>query len=275
MHVHHRRARRVLGAVVLLAVGTAAGFAACAEIGTAPDQPAAIELDPFASPSIVVGDTLRNFDGVVTPMRAVVRNVAGDPIADAPVRYLYADFNRDSALKVDSATGVVVALKAISSEARLAARIGNSLQVLRALTVTVQPDTIEGAAPTSALNVRIPDTLSNRTGEFRVTLRNLQTTPRQTVNAWVVRYKLITPANPTNDTTAAAWLVDDNNRRTDVDTTDTGGTARRFVRVRGGQFPATLREDSVVVEVIAQYKGQAVRGGPLRLKAAVVDTTRR
>jgi len=69
------RARRVLGTLVLVPLAVVGLAAACAEIGTGPDRPAAIELEPFPSPSIVAGDTLRTFEGVVSPMRAIVRNV--------------------------------------------------------------------------------------------------------------------------------------------------------------------------------------------------------
>ena len=55
---------------------------ACSEVGLGPNEAAAIELDPFPSPSVVVGDTLRNIDGVVTPVRARVFNVRGDVIDD-------------------------------------------------------------------------------------------------------------------------------------------------------------------------------------------------
>ena len=91
---------------VILAAGVGM---ACAEVGLGPNEAAAIELDPFPSPSVVVGDTLRNIDGVVTAVRARVFNVRGDVINDAAPRYLYADFNIDSALAIDSAKGIVVA----------------------------------------------------------------------------------------------------------------------------------------------------------------------
>ena len=275
MHVLSNRARRVLGVLVVIPVTLFGIGAACAEIGTGPDRPAAIELEPFPSPSIVVGDTLRNFEGVVTPIRAIVRNVSGDAIADAPVRYLYADFNRDSALLVDSASGIVVAAKAVGSEARLAARVGSTLQVIRGISVTIRPDTLEGTSPTQTLNVFPRDTSTNVTQPFRVVLQNTETTTKRPVNGWVVRYRLVSPANPSNDTTQAVWLVRDGNRPSTVDTTSSQGDADRQVRVRAGAFPAPGTVDSVVVEAQAFYHGQPVKGAPLRLRAIVADTVRR
>lgn len=275
MHLLFNRARRVLGSRVFVPIAVFGVAAACAEIGTGPDRPAAIELEPFPSPSIVSGDTLRNFEGVVSPMRAIVRNVSGDAIPDAPVRYLYADFNRDSALLVDSARGIVVAAKTPSGEPRLAARVGSTLQVIRSLVVTIRPDTMEGTSPTQTLNMLPFDTTANRTAAFRVVLQNTETATKRPVNAWVVRYRLVSPANPNNDTTQAAWLVNEQGRPTTVDTTGSQGETDRFVRVRAGAFPAAGTVDSVVVEMQALYRGRPLKGAPKRLRAIVADTVRR
>ncbi len=269
------RARRVPWTLLIVPTVALGAAAACTEIGTGPDRPAAIELEPFPSPSVVVDDTLRNFEGVVSPIRAIVRNVSGDAIADAPVRYLYADFNRDSALQVDSASGIVVAARTPSAEPRLAARVGSTLQVIRSLVVTIRPDTMEGTSPTQTLNMLPFDTTANRTAAFRVVLQNTEATTKRPVNAWVVRYRLVSPANPNNDTTQAAWLVNDQSRPTTVDTTGSQGEVDRFVRVRAGAFPAAGTVDSVVVEMQAFYRGRPVKGSPLRLRAIVADTVRR
>ncbi|WP_337169485.1 hypothetical protein [Gemmatimonas aurantiaca] len=232
-----------------------------------------IELRPFPSPSVVIGDTLRNEAGVVTPVHAIVRNSAGDEIADARPYYLYADFNRDSAITVDSVGGVIVAHKALAlPEGRIAARIGSNLQVLRSIIVTEAPDTVTGTAP-GKLELIVPDTASkNTTQGFAVSVRHTKGTPSN-VNGWVVRYQLLHPANPSNDTSAAAYLVSGESQSASViDTTDSGGTASRRVRVRPLLFPdpsTPKATDSVVVQVTVRYKGQLVGGTPLRLVAPV------
>jgi hypothetical protein len=258
--VGRRRWRRLL-----VAVSVAGAVLACAEIGTAPEQPAAIEMVPFPSPSIVVGDTLRSIDGVVAPVRAIVRNTAGDPIEDAPVRYLYADFNRDTgAVFVDSLTGVVVARRAITGDARIAARVGPVLQVIRNLIVTVRPDTLETGASPPPLSVTLPDTgrsgaQANSSQAVQATLRNLAGTAPVPVNGWLVRFGLRRPLNAANDTSAAVFLVDDQGRASTIDTTDNSGTAGRRVRVRAASFPTTA-VDTVEVQLSASYRGRLVPG---------------
>lgn len=269
------RARRRSSRRVLLAVSVATIVgAACAEIGLGPNEPAAIELTPLPSPSVVVGDTLRNIDGLVTPIVARVFNVRGDIIEDASPRYLYAEFNTDSALSVDSVTGIVIAKKLVEGDKRLAARIGSTLQVLRPLRIVLRPDSVDGTNLTEILGTSLPDTGrrgldSNSTKALSVTVRNVQGTEVKTVSSWPVRFRLVRPANPTNDTTAAAFLIDDQGRPSTIDTTDGSGVAGRRVRVRALLFPTGSTVDTVIVEAVVTYKGEPLKGSPVRLTAPV------
>lgn len=246
---------------------------ACADVTTSPETPASIEMSPFPFPSVVLGDTLRDVNGVVAPVRAVVRNSRGDTLANAGTKYLYADFNRDTALAIDSATGIVVARKAATGEARVAARIGSSLQAIGRLIVTVRPDTVDAGTPPSTLVTSFPDTgvtraNANTTGALSVTVRNRQTEQPTGVNGWIVRFALVQPANPTNDTTRSAFLVSDNGTASVIDTTDTGGGAGRRVRIRAAQFPAS-GTDTVIVQATVTYRGRPVPGSGVRLRVPV------
>ncbi len=267
IHATQRLRRRIIGFALVI---TATLATACAEVGSGPDVPAAIEFARLPYPSVVIGDTLRNEAGAPTALRAIVRNSAGDEITGAPVRYLYADYNRDSSLIVDSTRGTVFALKvAVGSPSRVAARAGSSLQILGNLIVTVAPDTVSGTAP-GLLELSLPDTArKNTTGEFTVSVRNRATTTPTGVNGWVVRYELLRPANPTNDTTAGAYLVADSQGGSVIDTTDVSGNATRRVRVRPNLFPAAAGTDSVIVQVTVRYRGNPVKGSPLRLATPV------
>lgn len=267
--------RLVLGAMALLP--------ACVQVGSEPDVPAAIEMSALPSPSVVIGDTLRDINGVAAPIQAVVRNLAGDIIADAPVRYLYADFARDSALRVDSTSGFVTAVKALKDGAfdgRLAARVGGSLQVLRLLAVVKRPDSTDAGGVTIPLfTTTLPDT--GRTGAnansapaVTVVVRHIDSLlVSSNVRAWPVRFEIVSPANSTNDTTQAVFLVDDSGRPSVLDTTDASGSAGRRVRIRAAQFPASTAVDTVVVRATVTYKGQLLRGAPVRLALPVQKGT--
>lgn len=266
-----RAAQRLLVVTVLAATAVAT---ACAEIGLGPNEAAAIELDPFPSPSVVVGDTLRTIDGVVAPVRARVFNVRGDIISDAAPRYLYADYNIDSALAIDSATGIVVAKTLVSGDKRIAARIGGTLQVLRGIRIVTRPDSVSGTSLTEILGTTVPDTgrqgqENNSTKALSVTVRNRDGNAVSPVRSWPVRFQLVSPANPTNDTMAAVYLVDDQGRASTLDTTDDSGAAGRRVRVRALQFPVGAAVESVVVRATVTYRGQPLKGSPVRITAPV------
>ncbi len=282
LSLRHRFAGRVRGAVGLAAL---TALSSCVQIGSAPDVPAAIEMAPLPSPAIVIGDTLRNIDGVVTPIEGIVRNLDGDVIPGAPVYYLYADFPRDSALDVDSATGIVVALKAsnpATAQSRVAARVSTSLQVLRSIVITPSPDSTDRIGqPTLALfTTTLPDTgrtgaNANRSPALTAVVRHrLTATTTSTVNGWPVQFELVSPANATNDTTKSVFLVDETGRASVLDTTDQGGVAGRRVRIRAAQYPAPGVIDTVVVRAIVKYKGEQVAGSPVRIALPVQrDTT--
>ena len=266
-----RAAQRLLVVTVLGATGVGT---ACAEIGIGPNEAAAIELDPFPSPSVVVGDTLRTIDGVVAPVRARVFNVRGDIISDAAPRYLYADYNIDSALAIDSATGIVVARTLVAGDKRIAARIGGTLQVLRGIRIVTRPDSVSGTSLTEILGTTVPDTgrqgqENNSTKALSVTVRNRDGNTVSPVRSWPVRFQLVSPANPTNDTMAAVYLVDDQGRASTLDTTDDSGAAGRRVRVRALQFPVGAAVESVVVRATVTYRGQPLKGSPVRITAPV------
>jgi len=257
---------------------TAALGVACVQIGSEPDVPAAIELTALPSPSVVIGDTLRDASGAVAPVVATVRNLSGDVITNAPVRYLYADYSRDSALQVDSVSGIVVALKASSGSARLAARVGSSLQVLRQLAVVLRPDSVDrvGQSPLAVFTTTLPDTgrntaTANSSPALTVVVRHVDTTAgtSSTVGSWRVQFELVQPANASNDTTQAVFLVDDVGRPSVVDTTDNAGVAGRKVRIRAAQFPAAGVTDSVIVRAVVTYRGDTLAGAPFRLALPV------
>lgn len=270
-----RLKRRVLALALLMTAS------ACADVTLAPDEAATIEFINLLAPAAALGDTLRDVDGVPAPVRAIVRNQQGDVLTDAVVRYTYADAARDSALFVDSLRGFVVSVRPLTGSgttARIAARVGGSLQVLRTVLVTVRPDSADraGAAAIDTLRATLPDTgtagaTANTSRAVSVTVRHVDSLVTPVPN-WLVKYELVQPANPGNDSTKSVFLVNDVRGVSDLDTTDAAGVASRFVRVRTSQLPAETVLDSAVVRVSVTYRGRPVRGAPFRI---VVPITRR
>jgi hypothetical protein len=272
------RARPALLATVAALV-LAAG---CAEISTNPEIPASIEAVALPFPSIAIGDSLRDTLGVAYPVRAIVRNIGGDVIDDAPIRYLYVQNARDTALLVDSVSGHVFADAASGGTlTQVAARFSSLLQVLIPIRITNAPDSAF-RTDSARLVGFVPDT--GRRGvdsnSVAVTVRAQYQNAAETYQNsadWLVRFAIVRPANLTNDTTAAVFLVHtDNTRPSQLDTTGTDGLASRRVRVRPSLFPAAGKEvDTVEVEAVVMRRGVNVRGSPVRIIVPVFSQSTR
>jgi len=265
------RSTRIGRALLLTATGVIAVSMACAEIGTDPSVPASLEVARLAFPSVAVGDSMRDTLGVAFPLRAIVRNIGGDVIEDAPLRYL----SRDTMLVVDSVTGhVFVRGLPTQNPANVAARFAQALQILATVRVTNAPDTAfrrDSATLRRLVSEGVIGAVDSNTVAVQVQVRHrADGATLQNVNAWLVRFAVVYPANRTNDTAAAVYLVDDRGRAGQIDTTGTDGLASRRVRVRVGRFPATgVAVDTIEVEAAVMRRGQPVPGAPVRIRVPV------
>lgn len=264
------------------AMSVCAAVAACAQIGTDPSVPASIEAAPLAFPAIAIGDSLRDTLGVAQPVRALVRNIQGDVIADAPIRFLYVQAGRDTAVVVDSITGHVRVLEQpAAGPVQIAARFENALQVLIPLRVTRQPDTVFRTESVRIVGF-VPDTGRKGADEnsaavtVRVQYRDANAA-LQNVGDWLVRFVVVQPANPANDTTLAAFLMNDNARPMSLDTTDAAGLASRRLRMRPDMLfpPGSPTSDTIVVEARLWKRGVPVPGAPVRIAVPVFSPSTR
>lgn len=257
-----------------ISIAVFAAIAACADIGLGPDDPASLQFDPLAAPAVVLGDTLRDINGVATPAVATVRNQAGDILTNVPLLFLYADAARDTAFLVDSTRGYIVSLKALTGTAtqgRIAVQAGRGLLAIRTVQVTTRPDSVgrDPASRNDTLFTTLPDTgtgvAANTTSGIQVVVRHNEGTASANVANWLVKFQLEYPLNASNDTTASVFLVDDARKPSTIDTTDASGSASRSIRVRSSRFPTGAAPDSVVVNAIVSYKGAPLKGSPIRV----------
>ncbi len=264
LHLHAYK----LGALLL---ATALGTAACATIDTDPSVPASIEAPPQAFPSIAIGDVLRDTLGVAQPLRVILRNIDGDVIENPPIRFLYVQAERDSALEVDAESGLVRVIKRpTGTTTQIAARFEEAIQILIPIRVTNEPTT---ASQTGSPSIKgfFPDTGAQGNAEnstpLEVRVQYVDTLGAlANVSDWLVRFAVVEPDNRLNDNTQPVYLVDDNFRASQVDTTESNGTATRRLRIRQALFPAGgAAIDTVVVEAVVFARGQQVTGGPIRI----------
>jgi hypothetical protein len=252
-----RHSRRLLW--VIVAVGA---VHACAEVGTDPDVPVAIEIDPPILPAIAEGDSLRDTLGIVRPVAARALNSRNEVIPDAPIRF-FALRNDSSIITVDSVSGAIAGLRV--GEADVVAQVAGLQSVRLPVRVTRAPDTVSTTSPL------VDSVLYNLADD---TARALVVTVarRATVNGrdtllsvpfWRVRYTIVDPPDLASNTdTTRVYMANESNRLSRVDTTDATGIARRRIRFPLAIVSDTTRRTFVTEVVVLRANGTQLPGSP-------------
>lgn len=237
-------------AIVLIVAIT---VAACTDVSGSSTSVLSIQFDSLASPSVVVGDTLRDTTGAV--VRPVVHafNFQGEEILPAPVFFL----SPDSGITVDSLTGIVVGDSLRLTPARVVATVG-SLQAIQNIDVTLRPDLVKRVTEVDTLKYSLIDTTKNVSVPLQVRLTHGVAPDDSAVKSYIVSFAIVAQSNP-----QLGELVNDVGKASVVDTTDTNGMAGRTIRVHPVSLTSPV--DSIVVNATAKYRGVQVNGSPVRL----------
>lgn len=248
---------------------TVALVAACAELGTDPAVPVAIEFGGFPYPATIAGDTLRDADGVAVPLAGVAYNGRGDVIADAP----FAFFTLDTGVTV-SPEGYLVTTRR-DGAVRIVASAGGLQSPARRLEVTRSPDAVGAVTATEVrLGYVIPDASSNVSTPLtvRVTSSDVAGGVSPNVAGWLVRWRAIHAGDTlgAGDTTLVAMLGE-GTARSMLDTTGTDGQSSRRIRLFANALAAA--EDSVIVVAEVRRHGVQLAGSPVRFVITVEPAT--
>lgn len=258
---------------IALSLGTIAVVTALACVDmSAPKGAASISPLLLPSPSVVVGDTMRDSNGVVAPLRVTAYDANSAPIEGLATLFFIVDTAKvahiaNSSFLVGDKQGSV----------RVVGQVTGVQTVPVPIVVTVAPTTFALAATPP-----LPDTLvvdlkgstdttaaSTKTQAIAVTLKGVGDTA--TVD-FIVKYELVSaPATKSGSATPAVAITGDAGKTSLVDTTDANGVASRNVVVKSALLAdAALqsggKSDSIVVRVSTFYKGKAVSGSPIRVK---------
>ena len=224
---------------------------ACTKIPTGADQILSFSVNPLPSPSVVVGDTLRDTLGLVRPITVSAFDFQGGSTTSPKVRFAAGD----RGIKVDSLTGVVTG-DSVRTSARIIVTVG-SIQTTVTVGVALRPDTMAAFNLRDSLSYSLTDTTLNTSPALGIKLLH-GSGPDSAVAGYRVSFRMISPAG-----TLAQLVNDVGATGTTADTTDASGIASRRIRLNVAQL--TTASDSVVVMASASYRGVAVRGSPLRL----------
>src|SRR5207247_7525799 len=204
-----------------LAAVSIVGAVACTDISGSSTSVLSIQFDTLPSPSVVLGDTLRDTTGAV--VRPVVHafNFKGAEIVPAPVYFL----SPDSGVTVDSATGVIVGDSLRSTSARIVATVGR-LQAIQRVDVTLSPDLLEAANGRDSLQYSLIDSTLNVSHQLTVKLMHGVAPNDSAVKSYIVSFAIVSQSNP-----QLGELVNDGGKGSVVVTTDTSGLSEREFRL--------------------------------------------
>ena len=244
----------VVGFMLAVAVPSIVA-SACTDISGDANAVLSLQFDTLASPSVVVGDTLRDTTGAIILPSVHAFNYHGNEIASARVYFQ----SPDSAVTVDSATGIVVGDSLFPSPARIIATVG-SLQAIQRINLTLRPDSIAAQNGVDTISYSLLDTTKNVSKDPLSVLLFHGGTRDSVVTNYIVSFQIVSQSNPD-----LAELVNDAGRASSVDTTDGSGIAGRKIRVHPVNLGNGTTVDSVIVQATAKYHGQPVTGTPVRL----------
>lgn len=228
---------------------------ACTDISGSSTAVLSLQFDTLPSPSVVVGDSLRDTTGAV--VRPVVHafNFKGEEITSAQIYFQ----SPDSGVTVDSATGIIVGDSLRSTPARIIATVGN-LQAIQRINLTLRPDLIAASNGRDTLNYSLLDSTKNLSDVLSVRLSHGVSPNDSVVTNYIVSFAIVSQSNPN-----LAELMTEADKPSQIDTTDASGIAGRKIRVHPVNLGSGTTVDSVIVEATAKYQGQPVTGSPVRL----------
>lgn len=242
---------------VLLA---ATGSYSCAELGTDPALPVAIEFDSIPFPAVIAGDTLRDSTGAAAPLRGIAYNHRGDLLADAGFTFV----SLDTGVTI-SPDGYLIATRR-DGFVRLVASAGGLQSPSRRVEVTRRPDAVAATGETElTVAYSLPDAATNVSPALtvHVTSTDVAGGVSPNVAGWVVRWRAVYNGDTLGpgDTTYVA-LLGEGIARSMADTTGTDGTSARRLRIFANRLVATV--DSFVVVAEVKRHGIALLGSPVR-----------
>ena len=238
------RSRRLLAPLVIVLLAVAAG---CAEIGTDPAEAVSIEFNRLPSPSILIGDTLRDLEGdpVVLRDSVWVFNQSNDTI-DYPVRFVATvDTSR---IRWDEASGYLVSddstgLRTVGIQAQAGALFppAVSLAIVPGAPTTI--DTVDSDADPIFINFLAGAMRQRSSEEVAVRVR----AGDSLVNAWPVQFLVVT-LPPSLDSARFVGTAADTmprSRASPYDTTASGNASRLVIAWR--KAGAAAGTDTLVV----------------------------
>lgn len=253
---------RRLIAVSMVAVAIAA--VACIDM-SAPPGPASISVLILPSPSVVVGDTMRDSAGHVAPLTVQGFNSAGNSIQIQPTFFVTDTFRTAS---VGRASGILVGDSL--GQAHVVAQIGTLQTNIATVPVSVAPETLF-AQPLSNDTLTAP--FSSDTGAAGRNSLRLGTTITGAGGTgaigFIVHYTILSAPPSASSSQPAVFLASASGVPSSADTTDQSGngglnlTIQTVFLTQDPAFLAGQKTDTAIVVARSAYRGKELAGSPV------------
>jgi hypothetical protein len=252
-----RRRELLLAGVVLAAI------AAC-DLTTSAGEIASISTINLPSPSVVIGDVMRDSLGAPAPVSIDVFDANGRQITDAhlTLRHL------DSTITIES-SGLVHGVSRDTVGARIVIGAGGLQTPIARVFVSVAPSKAKNAmtaAPAIVFDSHVDTTAQTNWSPLLV----VELTDANGVGAqgFITQYSLVRTPAPLTPQTPTAYLANDAGATSSRDTTDHAGVAGRRVVLRQAAIGDSVlldgnKIDTIIVRVTASYAGVVVAGMPI------------
>jgi hypothetical protein len=245
-----------------LAGATLVILAACLELGGPKDGVVSISNFTLPSPSVVVGDVMRDSLGKPAPISIVAFGAAGDTLASEPVTFIAID----TTVTVDAA-GTIRGVTKDSVGGRVIAGAGGLQTPPQRVIVTIAPSAVAKGPDTKIQFVNTtPDTSNNSNWSEGLVLSvtGAGTAPAQ---GYIVGYSIVEMPDAETTGTPTAYIGDDAAKPMPRDTTDTKGLSSRRVILRQSAVAKAIRDgsrsDTVIVRATVKYLGADIPGSPI------------
>jgi hypothetical protein len=253
--------RRFVSTLVLVAI--AAGVA-CIDM-SAPKGPASISALQLPSPSVVVGDTMRDSNGVAAPLRVIAFDANGNRLGEVAADFFITDTGRVAHIGGTTLVGDQL------GTVHVIGQIGALQTPAVTIPVTVAPTNISpSTTPIDTLTVPITgdSATSMASSVLAVTLHGANDS---TAQGFIVKYAIVyAPLTKAGATSPAVYLADDLGHIASSDTSDASGASRKltinstFLADNALTAGTGTKIDSAVVNASVFYRGVLVPNSPVR-----------
>jgi hypothetical protein len=256
----------------LLVLAAALVGVACIDM-SAPNGPASISVLQLPSPSVVVGDVMRDSNGAPAPLAVTAYDAN-----DAPLSGLSAQFFVTDTLHIAHIDAENRVFGDKIGTTRILGQIGSLQTSAVTVPVTYAPDHIAIAGRADSLNAPLGADSATSVGTLSlpVSVKSAQDSAAQ---GFIVKYAIVhAPATVAGAKSPAVYLTSESGTLASADTSDGSGQASPrlvvnslFLAARDTLYATaqTGKKDSVIVEASAKYKGVPLSGSPVRFVVKV------